>query len=96
MTKRKTKYDYEELYLTYTSLEDAHKIITDAIERFGKKATLEIENVPDYGGERIRVAVCYERPETDGEMASRLKQEEMLRDHRRKTYEALKREFGDS
>ena len=95
MSERKTKHAYEELDLTYTSLGNAKEVIDEAIERYGKDATLEIESVPDYGGDRIRVAVCYQRPETDAEMQERLALEEHWRDARRKQYEQLRKEFGE-
>lgn len=93
MSERKTKHAYEELDLTYTSLWNAKEVIDNAVERYGKDAALEIESVPDYCGERIRVAVCYQRAETDAEMQERLSLEEHWKDDRRKQYEQLRREF---
>lgn len=81
----------ETLDIDGVTLEEVSEIILRLINKYGSDAI--IERGEERYGEGHYYAVMQQRPETDEEMASRIRQQENLEYYQRLQYELLKRKF---
>ena len=89
-----TRREVESVYWDHVSLEYVSKIVANLIDKYGPDARLE--HTPERYDDGYYFAVTVERPETDEEMAARIRREEADVNMERALYEELKKRFeGD-
>ena len=97
-TRQKRKVYVDTLYLDDCTLKEVAKIIQDTIDEVGEDATIYMYEGDDYNSTKIKVAKYVD--ETDQEMRSRIKVEEMREEaNAKREYEEflkLQKKFGES
>ena len=80
--------------LDCVNMSDAIAFLERMIKEHGDQV-LDIGTIEEYGYATAFIQFYTERDETDVEMERRLYNEKVQRDSRRRTFESLKKEFGE-
>jgi hypothetical protein len=81
----------ESVYWDHVSLGYVARIVANLIDKYGPDA--ELVHTHEQYDDAYYFAVTVERPETDEEMAARIRREELEEDQERRTFERLKKKY---